>query len=844
MSRMPSPLLRPSRLLLSSLGLLVGASLSLGQPLGNPTAQQEEADLEQQLQALRQQIVELNGSLDSLLDDASDGEGHDPEKRMEWWKQHEAAKAASPFKDLGWQFIGPTNIGGRVTDVAVPGAPGQGYGMYVATASGGVWRTKNEGTTWEEIFGDAPTASIGDLALSPSEPEHLWVGTGEANIFRSSMAGAGVWLSKDKGETWEHKGLTATQTISRVLVHPADPNTVYVAASGHEWTDNHERGVYRTRDAGETWEHVLFVDDRTGAIDLVMDPVDPGILYAATWERIRRRWNDPRNEEGYGQSSIWRSMDGGETWVEAAAGLPEGQYRGRIGIDVARSNPEVLYAFVDNYELVELDPDEEGETDSYGREREAHIKGAEVYRSNDRGVSWSKVSESNDYMEGLSSTYGWVFGQIRVDPKNEERIYIMGLGLNVSDDGGKTFRRLRGMHGDHHALWIDPNNTDHLVNGNDGGVYVSYDAGANWRSFTDRLNPVQFYNVGYDMSEPFRVYGSIQDHGSRSGVVDLSSGRDRVRPVEFDYAPGGEASYHQVDPTDEAVVYSAGFYGRVNRSDLRSGERARLALEAENEEGEEDDGYSIAPEAELRGQWLAPFMISPHNPRILYHGMNKLFRSMDRGEGIEAISADLSRNDPSELGDIPYQTITSLSESPLKFGLLYAGTDDGRAHCSPDGGTTWIEITAGLAIERWVSRVVASRYDENTVYLAQNGKRWDDFRTYLWRSTDRGQTWQPIGQDIPCGPVNVIAEDPKDSEVLYVGTDLGVYLSVDRARSWQPLGANLPTTYVHDLVVHPRDDMIVIATHGRGMWVMDARPIQTWGDPVKEEPAAVEPTND
>ncbi|MFT7077598.1 MAG: photosystem II stability/assembly factor-like uncharacterized protein, partial [Planctomycetota bacterium] len=237
--------------------------MSLGQPLGNPTAQQEEADLEQQLQALRQQIVELNGSLDSLLDDASDGEGNDPEKRMEWWKQHEAAKAASPFKDLGWQFIGPTNIGGRVTDVAVPGAPGQGYGMYVATASGGVWRTKNEGTTWEEIFGDAPTASIGDLALSPSEPEHLWVGTGEANIFRSSMAGAGVWLSKDKGETWEHKGLTATQTISRVLVHPADPNTVYVAASGHEWTDNHERGVYRTRDAGETWEHVLFVDDRT-----------------------------------------------------------------------------------------------------------------------------------------------------------------------------------------------------------------------------------------------------------------------------------------------------------------------------------------------------------------------------------------------------------------------------------------------------------------------------------------------------------------------------------------------------------------------------------------------------
>ncbi len=388
----------------------------------------------------------------------------------------------------------------------------------------------------------------------------------------------------------------------------------------------------------------------------------------------------------------------------------------------------------------------------------------------------------------------------------------MGLGLNVSTDGGKTYKELDGMHGDHHGLWIDPNNTDYLVNVNDGGIVISYDRGNNWRQFTHNLPAGQFFNLNYDMDTPFKVYGSVQDHGSFAGTVDISDGRDKIQAGDFKGAPGGEGSNHFIDPMDPNLVYSAGFYGSISRVNLATGDRKSILPRV------------FENEPPLRGQWLAPFILSSHNPDIVYHGMQYLFMSRDQGNTWKQISPDLTYNDPKKIGDIQYQTLFSVSESPLKFGLIYAGTDDGRLHITKDGGASWTELTAKLAPNRWISRVVASNYKMGRVYVTQNGKRDDDFQVYIWRSEDYGDTFKDISGNIPLGPVNVIREDPFDGKILYAGTDLAVYVSKNGGDSWEVLG-NLPTTYVHDLIVHPRDNIIVIATHGRGIWALDANPI-------------------
>jgi len=583
---------------------------------------------------------------------------------------------------------------------------------------------------------------------------------------------------------------------------------VYVAASGHEWTDNAARGVYKTTDGGKTWAKIKYINPRTGAIDLVMHPDDPDTLYASFWQRIRRKWNDPRIEKGYKWTGLYKTVDGGKNWKAINNGLPAPGHRGRIGIDLCRTKPEVVYAFVDNYEIARKWSAEE-KADSYGKPGEGKIKGATVYRSNDGGANWKQVSENSEYMQDISNTYGWVFGQIRVDPNDENRIYVMGLALNLSTDGGKTFRPIGKMHGDHHGLWIDPENSDYLVNVNDGGLAISYDGGKKFRTFTHNLPLVQFFNVMYDMGDPFRVYGSVQDHGSFRSIVDLSRGRFNIPARKWESAPGGEGSHHAVDPTDTNTVYSAGFYGTLMKTDIQH-----------------DDTKIIVPrpkkgEEKYRGQWLAPFILSPHNPDVIYHGMNFVFKSADQGKTWEKISPDLSFNKNSMKGDIPYQTVFTLSESPLKQGLIYAGTDDGRAWVTMNDGKKWEEISRQFPFRKWISRIEASRFSEGRVYLAQNGKRDDDFTPYIWMSDNYGNTWKSIVSNIPGGPVNVIREDPADPDILYAGTDFGVYVSLNRGAQWNALMEGMPTTYVQDLVIQPVKKILVAATHGRGMYALD-----------------------
>jgi len=722
----------------------------------------------------------------------------------------------SPHKDLKWQYIGPSNISGRCTDVEAISPHGKNYTIWIGSATGGVWKSLNEGTTFIPVFEGMPTASIGDLAIDPNDPDVVWVGTGEANIFRSSNAGCGLFKTTDGGKTWNLSGLENTFTIGRIRVNPKNSDIVYVAATGHEWTPNEDRGLFKTTDGGKKWEKVLYIDQNTGVYDVVLDPRDPEIVYCTTWERIRLKWNDPRTYENTLNNGIWKSTDGGKKWQKINNGIPEPNKRGRIGIDIALSNSDVLYAYVDNYEVAyKANP---GELDSYGRQKSDVIKGATIYRSDNAGVIWKQVSgltpDQKTYMERHSATYGWVFGQIRVDPADENTVYTMGIMLNQSTDGGKTFKALRGPHVDHHGLWIDPSNSNYLLNVQDGGLTISYDKGKTWKYPIDVLPLAQFYNIAYDLSTPFRVFGSIQDHHSFYAPVDLSRGRERVPVQEFKNILGAEGSTHAINPADNNTIYSSTFYGALAR-----GEIDRYP------QGTKDLLPNTLPgETPLRGEWVAPSIISPHNPDIIYHGMQYVMMSRDRGNTWEFISGDLSYNDPKKKGDISYQTISVLDESPLRFGLLYAGTDDGRIWRTKDGGKTWTEIRNGAVPQKFVSRIVASKYDIGTVYMTQTGRRDDDFQVYIWKSANFGDTWQDISGNIPVGPVNVIREDPVNSNILYAGTDGGVFVTKDGGKRWDVLGT-LPFSYVHDLAIHPRDNMIIIATHGRGMWVMDANPV-------------------
>lgn len=783
------------------------------------------------------------------------------EERLKAWEQHEMMKKTSIFKNLKWRSVGPEFMGGRITDIEVP--PGNHFIIYVAVASGNVWKTENNGTTWIPIFESESTFTIGDIAVSPSNPDIIWVGTGESNSSRSSYAGTGVFKSEDGGKTWKHMGLADTHHIGRIIIHPENPDIVYVAAIGHLYTENEERGLFKTTDGGKNWKKVLYLNPRTGVIDVAMDPSNPDILYAASWERIRKAWNFTGNGPG---SGIWKSVDGGEHWVRLTNGFPVGEHVGRIGLAVAPSNPNVVYALLDNQaqrpvekkegelsieELKAMKKDEFLKIDpkildrflrrysvprEYTAEKviemvrsgeltinhivqyvmdanralfEANVVGAEVYRSDDKGETWRKMNEK--YIDNFYYSYGYYFGNIRVSPDNENKIYILGVPLLTSEDGGKTFKNIggRGVHADHHALWIDPKNPDRLILGNDGGINISYDRGKTWQKINN-LPIGQFYTVTVDMEKPYNIYGGLQDNGV---VYGPSNHKPELGvPDPWKSLFGGDGAYVQVDPLDSNIVYVESQFGNIARINKKDGSVKRIRPSGK------------LNEPPLRYNWQTPYLISPHNPFTLYYGANRLFKSLNRGDSWICISPDLTTN-PQPQGNVPYGTITTISESPLKPGLIYVGTDDGNLWVTQNDGASWTKIGQGLP-KKWVSRIVASKYDEGTVFVSLTGYREDDFEKYLYMSEDFGKTWKSIAGNLPSEPINVIREDPQCKEILYVGTEPGIYVSIDRGKTWHSLCNNLPTTPVHDLIVHPRDNELVIGTHGRSVYVLNVDIIQ------------------
>jgi len=792
-------------------------------------------------------------------------------------------KSADPIlRNFTWRSIGPANMGGRIDDIAV--VEGNPSTFYVGFATGGIWKTVNNGTTFTPIFDEQPVTSIGDIAIAPSDPNVLYVGTGEPNNRQSSSFGAGMFKSTDAGKTWKPIGLAETQSIARVVVHPKDPNIVYVAAVGHLFGPNRERGLYKTTDGGATWTNTKFVDPDSGFTDVVMDPANPNVLYAASYQRRRVPWGF--NGGGTG-SGIWKTTDAGKTWTKLTGnGLPDNPIIGRIGLDVARSKPGTIYASIEvgpsggtgagvNDDGTLADPAAGGRGGG-GRGNQPppppDPKKSGIWRSDDAGKTWKFLSNSMDRP--------MYYSQIRVDPTNSEIAYQGGAPFFKTVDGGKTWRQVQGLaHSDHHAIWIDPKNGNHVMVGNDGGLDVSYDQAETWE-FVNSLGAVgQFYKVSADMRKPYYVCGGLQDNGSFCGPSAVRSANG-ILNSDWYRVGGGDGFYTANDPGDWRILYSESQDGATNRLDLgrgtttsirpRASGRGNVNVGGENADAPQQGGFGFGGGAPnivppppagtfFRFYWNTPFILSPHNPSTMYLGGERVFKSMDRGN-TWTMSPDLTknvgRNDRPIMevdgkapmaskhdGAAAYSNVITISESPVVPGTVWAGTNDGNVQVSRDGGLTWknvIDNVKGVPKETHVSRVEASPFEAGGAYVTLDGHRTDDHKPYVFVTKDFGETWTSIASNLPAGNVNVITADTRNRNLLFLGTEYALYVSMDAGKSWKPFMQGLPTVRIDDIIIHPRERDLIAGTHGRSIWIVDdISPLEQMNDETMAQDAVV-----
>jgi len=709
-------------------------------------------------------------------------------------------KIGTLFEKLSWRCVGPAAMGGRTVDIDV--VEKKPWIIYAAIGPSGVWKSENNGITWEPVFHKENTVSVGDVTLSQSHPDIIWAGTGEATCRNSVTIGDGVYKSTDGGKKWANMGLKESRHISRIIINPGDPNIVYVAAMGHLWGPNEERGIYKTIDGGKSWKKVLYVNENTGFADLAIDPSDSLTLYAAAYEHRRLDYYFSSGGPG---SGIYKSTDGGETWTRLFKDLPEG-VMGRIGIDVSRSNPNVVYALIE------------------------HQDGG-IWRSEDKGSSWKRTCDNKTFTQVNFRPF--YYSQIRIDPSDDKVIYVFSGSCYRSEDMGTKFKAISaGIHPDHHALWIDPSNPLHLIDGNDGGIDITYDGGKNWYA-VQNMALAEVYQIGYDLRKPYFVYCGLQDNGNWGGpsaTLDYTG----ITNADWYTIGGGDGFFNVVDPNDHNTIYCNYQMNGLSRYDLRIMK-----------------GKSIRPQAPLkerpyRFNWNSPVHISPHDSKTVYTGGNYLFKTTDGGNSWEIISPDLSTNNPEKQKDSGgpitldntgaeiHCTIVTISESPLEKGTIWCGTDDGNVQITRDGGKTWKNVVKnipGLPPNTWCSRIEASHFEAGTAYAAFDGHRHDDYNTYVYKTADYGKTWKSIKGNLPFGWVNVIREDLKNKNLIFVGTEFGIYASLDAGKTWFSLKNDLPTVAVDDIAIHPRENDLIIGTHGRGIWIMDdIAPIQEMRD--------------